>query len=120
MITELLNSYSKQKLLIMGSVQFYLRDKNIPLFDRWEIFRKTPLELLNNDTYNVSFDCEKLLHGGEISWYDDFYKDRHSTVEMVSIIESCEENPDQYSEEFITAFKEEILQKCLGSFVHDW
>lgn len=94
----------------------YIQDKSIPLEDRWEIFGKVPQELKEHKIWIVHFPSEKKF--GEICWYDDFYVERHETVNLIDLVRSI--NRNKWSQERIDAFKEDILQMNLGSFINDW
>lgn len=105
----------------------YIADKTIPLEDRMAVFRAAPYEWKDHQSWIVHFDSEKLLEGGEIFWYDDFYVERHETVDVYDFIVARLDDwltENDYEPEDIakimTAFKEEMLEKNLGSFVFDW
>ncbi len=109
----------------------FIKDKSIPLDERWEFFKEAPEYLKNKSSYIEHFDAETLLEEGEIVWYDEFYIERYQECELVNVISSIEDRINSkddyphsrgadYSVEFLEAFKEEILQKNMHSFVHDW
>lgn len=102
----------------------FIKDKSVPLNERWETYLEAPREFLEHHFWVVHFDSEKLLESGEISWYDDFGADRGVTVSGADIIDRMEDSiefeDDVYTPEIVAAFKEEILQKGLGSFDYDW
>lgn len=99
----------------------YIKDKNIPLKERWKLFKKAPDYLKKHESWIMNFDAESLLEDGEIVWYDDCYVERYSTVDTTSMIEwFSESDRKKFTKDFIEALREEILQKNLGSFVNDW
>jgi hypothetical protein len=103
----------------------YIKDVSIPLESRWEAFLEAPMDWKEQQSYVVNFQIERKLKSREISWYDDFYIEKNETVVMENIIERIEEDLDSFSEngwnlELIQEFKEEILQKNIGSFDWDW
>ncbi len=103
----------------------YIKDVSIPLESRWEAFLEAPMDWKYQQSYVIHFQVERKLKGREISWYDDFYIEKKETVVMENIIERLEEDLDSFSEngwtlELIQEFKEEILQKNIGSFDWDW
>lgn len=110
----------------------FIKDENISLAQRWEIFRLAPSNWKETDSCIPHFEAERLLTNGEILWYDDFYIDRHQTVYCADWLTNIEQGlkPDSYGVDdlikngwtlgVIDAFKREILNKNLGSFKHDW
>ena len=102
----------------------YIKDKSVPLEDRWEVFCAAPDDFSIHEGCQYHFDREE-DDFGEISWYDDFYYDRHQTVHMESLIDKIQDKVnDRFSPkwnlEVLQNFKEEILSKNLKSFVNDW
>lgn len=95
-----------------------IRDKSIPLEERWALFVWAPITFKNTSSWVEDFDSEKLL-GSKIFWYDDLYYERYETVNTTDMIERFKEK-EEFTPEIIDAFKEEILQKNLGSWVNDW
>lgn len=101
----------------------YIKDKSIPLADRWEAFCAAPTEFQEHESWIQHFDSEELLPNGEINFYDDFYVEKYTEVYMENFIANIEEDPDYHEDwtpEIIAAFKEEILEKNMGSFTFDW
>jgi hypothetical protein len=116
---------------IGASVADHLTNKDVPLNERWDLYAQianhpAAAVLLKSEPYIVHFEAEKLLSDKKIFWYDDFGRDRYSTIHMLTMVEQCEENAE-YSDDdklsdpaFIDALKEEILQKQLLQFTYDW
>lgn len=105
--------------------KFEIANVNTPLKKRWKLFVDAPDPLRDHQSWIQHFDLENRV--GDISWYDDFYKERYALVRMVDIIDMCEEyladgtpKGGFNTQEKIDAFKEEILKKNLGSFTYDW
>ena len=101
----------------------FIKCESVSLDERWEVFENAPNSLKNTECYIVHFEWESKY--GEISWYDDFYKDKYALVEMVQVVESMTEEDYQtkaprYTEEQINDMKQEILSRNLGSFTNDW
>jgi hypothetical protein len=120
--TELFNeieAYKNQTELKQKYLNFIQNESNA-LKERWKMFKHAPYEFKNHQKWIVHFEAESLLPSGEIVWFDDFYKDRYSTVNMIDIVDSMKELPENYSKEVVEAFKKEILQKNLESFIYDW
>ena len=107
----------------------FIKNTDIDLNLRWAVFKEMPEDFLKRESYQVTFKIEKKLPQKEIFWYDDFYIERYQTVKMIDLIDDLEKRliePDLYNaaqiwpKELIDAFKEEILQKELESFLMDW
>ena len=122
-IDELAILLTKTKQKFESTIQ----DQTLSLDRRWEVFSAAPDYLKNQDIYIPTFS-ETML--SEVSWYDDFYCERYSTVKMVDIVRNLEEdfeekNSERYfrlnpTKEKIVELKEMILSRNLGSFVVDW
>ena len=95
-----------------------LKDKSIPLDDRWKAFIemgekvKMPIQ-----TYGGGF--AEILHKN-LTMYDDFYIERHQTVKYVDLYEQIGGLDMEIPEENIAKWKEAVLQSGCGGFIHDW
>lgn len=126
-LDEIKDFKSKPNPLIGRYVE-YIKDKTIPLEERWEVFVEAPNEWKNNETWAVDFESEKLLKTGNICWHSDFYIERHEIIYVVDFVldrlPEYLETDNYYGKDEIKtiadAFKEEVIQKNLGSFVLDW
>lgn len=119
----------------------YITDMTVPLSVRWAVFKEMPIDWKIEESWIQHFDAGKLLPGGEISWYDDFYTERYETVDMVSFVENAlpeylfERVDVGYPDEvyggtvdtlppeiqtIVDAWREEILSKNIASFKFDW
>lgn len=113
---------------LQSEVWTMLKDKSIPLNERWKVFVEASGGVINKvNSYYMDFQSmTKAGFGG--SWYDDFYLDRHQTMELTSLVECLEDrnnlNSDskrfKMTEEQIEELKEEILQSGYTGFVFDW
>lgn len=61
----------------------YIKDKSIPLDERWETFKKANNGLSYHKPFWVDFPGDE----HEISWYDDFSIERYETVNLVQFLE---------------------------------
>lgn len=102
----------------------YIKNSAVSLDERWGVFKGAPKFLRNEEPW-----IQHLKVGTkEISWYDDFYYERHQDVDMVEVIESLEEqldptsynHTDEFTQDDINNLKEDILSKNMGSFNLDW
>ena len=118
MMLEEIREYKNNS--IVKRYKDYINNKDIPLNDRWEVFKEAPADWKNRYYWLCQFKVENKL-SREISWSDDFYIDKHQTVDMVNIIERLEDDPTRFfnkgwTKELIEEFKEDILQGNIGSF----
>lgn len=117
---------------VKENISELLTNKNVPLETRWNFFIKYGDLIGNEGGWIQHFKVEKKLPDGEISWYDDFYKERYETIIMVDIIESIYDKiaddkrskgsnrQSGWNEELVDEFKEEILAENLYSFILAW
>ena len=112
----LIRQFNKQKQELTEELRIYVKDKVIPLEDRWEAFKLSKLG--NTDSWVMTFESLNVLYSGEVSWYDDFYIDKYQTVNMVDLVENLYES--NFTEKQIDAVKGEVLNTFTLSFVNDW
>ncbi len=104
-----------------------IKDKQIPLEERWKLFEETPLYIKGFEPWVERF----IFSGEQIAFYDDFDVEKGSTVDLHDIVQTLTEqlshdghyNPIELTEANILdldALKEDILQRNIGSFVYDW
>jgi hypothetical protein len=98
-------------------VREYIMDITNSYEDRYQVWKTTPDHLMSNDAwvaYLRVFDKK----WGKISWYDDFYCERYSNVDLRSCAESGFENdwPEDQLKDFIT----ECMDNGWHGFYYDW
>lgn len=107
----------------------YIQNKDLPIDDRWEIFKAAPLEFKENEPWIQSFDIEDKI--GAFPWFELWGSNRNETINLIEFIDGIEFDDEtglsdlfgideQFSVELLNEFKEEILQKNLVSFDLDW
>lgn len=118
-----------KKSILMNEYLNFIVDENVSLAERWGIFQVAPPNWKMTDTYIPHFESEELLVSGEIVWYNDFYVERHQTVncsDWISNLEDAVKHEDEdrikagWSMDVVDSFKREILKRNLGSFIYDW
>ncbi len=92
----------------------WLKDKSIPVDERWDLWLRAPSEIKNHSSFIEHFK----FRGEEISWYDDFYEQKGATVMLENVIESIAEDEEEI--EPINNLKDQILERNLESFIYDW
>lgn len=116
--------FAREMQAMQSLVREVIRVNFVPLEDRWEIYRAAcDARLL--PTYD-SQQSIPALDELDVSWYDDFYKDRYALVEWTEIIRDIENaqgtdsgNRFKYKAA-IDQIKEEILQAGYSGFENDW
>lgn len=102
-------------------IWYGIKDKNIPLEERWEMFVDAPNFWKVHKSYQANFRIERKI---EMEWFDCFCCEKYETIEMVDIVEQIEDFIDDEDYSWTTELQielmEEILEQNLGSFVLDW
>lgn len=124
-LLEEIIAYKKEPCPLKGKYLEFIQDKSHPLVERWAVFCEAPREWQQERQWIVHFETEKLLPDAEISWYDEFYVDRHETVEMANFVdvrlyEHLLDLGEVNVDAIVAAFKEEVLDMNLYSFINDW
>lgn len=115
-------------LLVKADYLAYIKDRTIPLEERWNIYLQMPDFMKESDGW-VEYIPIFEEHG--LNWYDDFYLDRYVTINLVDIVERLEE---ALTEEYPLCFEEKVrqipniveevkewvLEKNILSFINDW
>lgn len=121
-INEALAEVKALVATLQPEFEAYIKDQTIPLSERWALFSTCPTQLHNSGPWVEHLE----IGGNEIYWYDDFYIDRGTMVNMVDIVTQMIDNveggwttPD-YTMADINEFKEMLLARNLGSFCNDW
>lgn len=104
-----------------------MRDKSIPLEERWSLFEQVaeflPISSWGSDT------AWKKLGIDTYSEYDDFNTDRGRTVKLVDRYEMLQEMLGDYEEydeslwytpEQLNTWREQVLQDGRQGFIYDW
>lgn len=112
-------------------------DKELSLAERWYFFCGIPEELRDHHRWIMHYPQFESVHG-KIQWYDNFVEYKHSTVDLIDLVEETiasyfelEEGQTEVSEEnlkymkpFTPAnlddFKEAVLAAGYHSFTFDW
>lgn len=112
--------FVEQRQILQDTVIAYIADQQYPLEQRWRIYYLAcKASLLDLDSYITHIPALN-----NVSWYDDFYKDRYATVEWTDIVEQLD-NTDDSSELYpyklnLNTIKEQILAQGKAGFINDW
>jgi hypothetical protein len=99
-------------------------DKNVPLDDRWELFKVAIDERIY---FNENCGCEgPMMQELNMTFYDHLYVDRYATITMPEYYERVAEHIEEtYTDEKVAEvmkldLKEQILSEGYSQFYHDW
>lgn len=113
-------------------VKKYVNDKKYSLDDRWEVFCAAANRgLTNSESFIPHLDS---LHDDIVMCDGTVHAERHQTFTMSEIVERYEDNFDEEGNLYKynnldkwnehgfdpVAFKEEVMDKFIGSFTYDW
>lgn len=122
-ISEAVSDFAYQLDVIFNKIievkpQFekVIADKTIPLEDRWNLFVSAPSQMCNHRPFIQHIH----IGGREISWYDDFGRDRYEEIDMIDAIEWMEDCFEDWGVDQVNEMKEYILAHNLRSFTNDW
>lgn len=106
-----------------GPVLDALKDKSIPLDDRWEVYTKlVEANVLVKDASYGDGYLEDLDYN-HMSLYDDFYTDRGASLRFIDMYERMTENPEDFTEQAranLPKWQERVLESGYSSFTYDW
>ncbi|AVH84965.1 hypothetical protein RsoM2USA_36 [Ralstonia phage RsoM2USA] len=128
-----ISSIQKELIAIEKDFREIIKDTSIPLDERWSVFKYAPSELKHAYSWVQHFSFEESFQeavGTEFTWYDEFYAERHQTIDTFNILDHLEERRQHEGDEVSTyswvtqdvidKFKEEVLALAMLSFVYDW
>lgn len=114
-----------------------IKDKSIPLKDRWELFSHAPAGFSEQDPWIWNPEALKPL--GRSPWRDLIWAERHRVINLVDQLsdwiyeygiipedgdapyEGREEgDEDRLTPEIVLALVEEVLENNIVSFTYDW
>lgn len=98
-----------------NKIRAYIMDETIPYEDRKEVWLETPDHLMTEEGWVINLDDYEEKYG-EISWYDDFYIERHQTVDLRDCLSSSYLAHPKKQDDFI----KNCIKLGYHSFYHDW
>lgn len=104
---------------IKNRLKIWVKDKNIPLEERWKTF-------IDSDLGDHKPFIERFEGMDDENYTDKYYIKRYQTVDVEALYEwGTEDNYDDEEPELNTvekqnAFKEDVLNKFIKSFEFDW
>ncbi len=116
-VIDMIELVKKHRNDTMDAIISVLKDETIPVDERWAIFEVC--DFLPTKSYPPI----NTFNGNEISWYDDMYVERGTTVDFTRVVERFQENDylDGYDDpEVIEKFKNDILTTGYRYFIYDW
>ena len=104
----------------------HLKDKSIPLQERWEVYTTLVEDNIinNNDPYGDGFID---VLGSNLTPYDHFYVEKHQTFSFTSVYETIMDADEEWNKDLfeareknLEAWQEAVLQSGYSSFTYDW
>lgn len=111
-----------------------IRDKSIPLDERWALFKEVPKELKNHSQFIYDIKIKGLP--SRFDFWQEYEVDRHAVVDLIDVVEmvecdiECHKNGEElefcFTEklvtvpDIITQMKEDLLLSNTASFTYDW
>lgn len=103
--------------------QHFLSNKDVPLADRWSLYKIAPPELLEDDTSFTVLPTVATNHNMEVQ---DFFHSRYVELSGVELTENIISNltftidASAELDAAIIELKEEVLSKAYGTLTFDW
>jgi hypothetical protein len=117
---EHIDNIRKSEAQLTGRVKTFVQNKDIPLEDRWEVFiearcgHEEPFiqhfKSINDDILNA-YEYIMYFERREVLAMDDVWE---------RMMDSKEEILERHPDTDFDAFREEVLDKFLWSYVMDW
>lgn len=102
-----IENFLVERKILKEQLRIWVKDKTIPLEERWEVFFLSEL----GDARNYYKDF-KHFQSREYCEY------KHETIDMQYVLDWLEEKP--LTPEEIIEFKEDVLEQFIKSFEYDW
>lgn len=111
---EEIELFLQNKDELTEKLKIWVKDKSIPLDERWDLFIKS--DLGEHSRYVERFNCKLGDH------FVENLENKYETNNVSEILDFANYDPedDSYSEEDIIEFKENVLDKFIKSFEFDW
>lgn len=127
-LAERFRIFTEQAERLKPDFEAYIKDREIPLEERWEFWRLAPDQLKRHDNwiFHGSSLLDKIIDNGCNCWGRGTLVDIADEIcNIQENIRYCEEHPDYpYGRELtqgeLNVLKEEMLSVNLGSFKYDW
>lgn len=123
-ICDILNAYEDVQVQVKKLFEQFIRDKSIPLDDRWAIFVNSLDSLKNHYEWIIQWVSPEIEDGMQ---YEGgiMYWEKCETVKAERAIEAMweyisEDNFHEITEEMISSEMEMLLSKNIGSYCYDW
>lgn len=116
---EKIEQFLKEKEILTEELKEWVKDKSIPLEERWEVFVKS--ELGERISYYEQFEGVE-----SDGYYDNYYIEKYQTVTTGQLFEIASKptytnkEPELNTQEQKDSFREDVLDKFIKSFENDW
>lgn len=127
-LNEAIAKYKKEQNALKERFLKVLKDKSIPVQDRWDFWCDAPSALKDFSQYSIKFECM----GKNFSWHEDMMIARNETVDMEDLIWELDQyvdnqcdDPERYfvrklfrNRALFDQLREEILARNIEYFVY--
>lgn len=117
-VKSVIEDYLKNHENVILGFKMYLKNKDVPLAERWENYLLLE-KLLSIDPYGQLNNFPEMK---EFSDFDNIYDtDRYTTNYYSDVIEAFEELDDKnFKDVNLDNLKEQILEAGFGGYIYDW
>ncbi len=111
---EIIETYIKGKELVISSLKDWVKDKNISLEERWEVFIKSDLGTKSKFIERfIGIDSDDYDQEGPI------YLSKYEYISVEKLLDLAIE-AEVIFENDIILFKEDVLNRFIAGFKFDW
>ena len=119
-INKMIDIFAEQRSKLQEYIKLYIKDTSYALDDRWSVY----VAACQSNILDYHQWITNLPAFNDVSWYEDFYKERHQTVKWIDVIESIEDSDENVARNIykqnIDEIKEQILASGEAGFENDW
>jgi hypothetical protein len=131
-ITYLLANFEVEMVQLKLDMEAFIKDKDIPLAERWDVWVKAPDSLKNTNDYYYDMQL------GDIDLIDQSHNDldRRQVINVVDFLDNAIDiiyndladqtleggmpSRENFKPAGLDELKEHILSSNMGSFIYDW
>ena len=111
-----IQKFSKHLSSLKRDFSAYIKNKDIPLDERWEMFKTAPDCLSEHSKWIEHFP--ETFQEFERNLYQQHDRGRFESIHIVE--DYLGDNPEKWSKESIDEMKEHFLKENLKTFDYDW
>ena len=128
-IMKEVNNIAESKRVIQESLLSIFTSKELDLHERWEIYSRSieTFVYFSESRWVLRFDFFEEL---DLTWYDDFYMDRHASRDLTEIYDTLFESlayqvdegiiTNERLHEILPKVQEELMPSGYSHMTNDW